>query len=172
VLDTCNYFSAHVSEYLAKSNEIMFLGEGLGEAVANEGSLKMKELTYLHCQCFNIMNISNGFLNFVKAKKGVPCIFIVLQDNKQQTLKVMKRLLEANIKIYSVIISDCTDEDDMQFFEKFSGDTKQIFYIKRSGQALSALLCIIPLQRLAYDTTIALGYDPDRPRNLAKELTT
>ena len=82
VLDTCNYFSAHVSEYLAKSNEIMFLGEGLGEAVANEGSLKMKELTYLHCQCFNIMNISNGFLNFVKAKNGVPCIFIVLQDNK------------------------------------------------------------------------------------------
>lgn len=49
VLDTCNYFSEHVSAYLAKSSEIMFLGEGLGEAVANEGSLKMKELTYLHC---------------------------------------------------------------------------------------------------------------------------
>ena len=36
----------------------------------------------------------------------------------------MKRLLEANIKIYSVIISDCSDEDDMEFFEKFTGDTK------------------------------------------------
>jgi glucosamine 6-phosphate synthetase-like amidotransferase/phosphosugar isomerase protein len=44
--------------------------------------------------------------------------------------------------------------------------------VKRSGLALSALLCIVPLQRLAYDTTVALGYDPDRPRNLAKELTT
>jgi len=43
--------------------------------------------------------------------------------------------------------------------------------VPKSGY-LSALLCVIPLQRLAYDLTIVLGYDPDRPRNLAKELTT
>jgi len=44
--------------------------------------------------------------------------------------------------------------------------------VPKSGEAMSALLCVVPLQRLAYDTTIALGYNPDRPRNLAKELTT
>lgn len=49
VIETCNPFSMHVAKYLAKGKEVMFLGEGLGEAVANEGSLKMKELTYLHC---------------------------------------------------------------------------------------------------------------------------
>jgi len=38
-----------VAQYFAKSKEVLFLGDGLGEAVANEGSLKMKELTYLHC---------------------------------------------------------------------------------------------------------------------------
>jgi glucosamine--fructose-6-phosphate aminotransferase (isomerizing) len=48
---------------------------------------------------------------------------------------------------------------------------KRVFYVPKSGY-LSALLCIMPLQRLAYDITIALGFDPDRPRNLAKELTT
>jgi glucosamine--fructose-6-phosphate aminotransferase (isomerizing) len=49
VIETCNPFSMHVAKFLAKGKEVMFLGEGLGEAVANEGSLKMKELTYLHC---------------------------------------------------------------------------------------------------------------------------
>lgn len=48
---------------------------------------------------------------------------------------------------------------------------KRVFAVPKSGY-MSALLCVIPLQRLAYDITIALGYDPDRPRNLAKELTT
>ena len=43
----------------------MFLAEGLAQTVANEGALKMKELTYLHCQCFNILNISNNFIGLV-----------------------------------------------------------------------------------------------------------
>lgn len=46
------------------------------------------------------------------------------------------------------------------------------FFVQRSGWAMSALLCILPLQRLAYDLVLALGYHPDKPRNLAKELTT
>jgi len=84
----------------------------------------------------------------------------------------MKKLQKHKESIYAVIISDCEDEESRQFFLEFAGNEQQIFYVKRSGPALSALLFIIPLQRLAYDTTIALGYDPDRPRNLAKELTT
>ena len=48
----------------------------------------------------------------------------------------------------------------------------RIMFVQRSGPMMSALLCILPLQRLAYDLTIALGYHPDKPRNLAKELTT
>ncbi len=123
----------------------MFLGEGLGEAVANEGSLKMKELTYLHCQCFNIQNISNGFLNYVIARKGVPCIFIVLEDNKQTSLLVMRRMLETGINIYPVIITDCSEPEDINFFESFAGDSRQVMQVKRSGLALSALLCIVPL---------------------------
>ena len=58
---------------------MIFLGEGVAEAVANEGSLKMKELTYLHCQAFSVLNISNSFVGFLVAQKEpVPCIFVVL----------------------------------------------------------------------------------------------
>lgn len=85
----------------------------------------------------------------------------------------MKKLSQYINNIYPVIITDCSDAETRKFFTEFTGgNEKQIFYIERSGPALSGLLFIVPLQRLAYDTTIALGYDPDKPRNLAKELTT
>jgi glucosamine 6-phosphate synthetase-like amidotransferase/phosphosugar isomerase protein len=71
----------------------MFLGDGLAQAVANEGSLKMKELTYLHCQCFPILNISNNFFGYINSTKHtVPCVFIVLDDNKQASINIMKKL--------------------------------------------------------------------------------
>jgi len=81
----------------------------------------------------------------------------------------MRKLKSHNVKIFSVVITDCYNAE---FFTEFTGSKEQVFQVRRSGPALSALQFIIPLQRLAYDTTIALGYDPDRPRNLAKELTT
>ena len=85
----------------------------------------------------------------------------------------MKKLMLREVQILPVIISDCTDQETQEFFHDFvGGDKERIFYVPKSGEALSALLCVVPLQRLAYDTTVALGYDPDRPRNLAKELTT
>jgi len=84
----------------------------------------------------------------------------------------MHKLKSAGIELFSIVVTDCRDSETMQFLEDFCGTEENIFRVPKSGPALSALLCVIPLQRLAYDTTIALGYDPDRPRNLAKELTT
>ena len=84
----------------------------------------------------------------------------------------MHKLKDAGIELLSIVITDCRDAETLQFLEDFCGTEENIFTVPKSGPALSALLCVIPLQRLAYDTTIALGYDPDRPRNLAKELTT
>lgn len=89
----------------------MFLGEGVGEAVAQEGSLKMKELTYLHCQCFSILNISNNFFGYISSKSAVPCIFIVLHDSKASTINLMKKLHKHSSNIYPVIITDCDDKE-------------------------------------------------------------
>lgn len=100
-------------------------------------------------------------------------MFCVVDDNKELTLQIMGKLLKAGVDIYPVIITDCEDAESQKFFLDFcKGNQEQIFTVKRSGPALSALQFIIPLQRLAYDTTITMGYDPDKPRNLAKELTT
>lgn len=118
----------------------MFLGTGVGEAVAYEGSLKMKELTYLHCQCFSTTNISNNFFGYIQTKKGVPCIFVVVDDCKEETLRVMRLLHKHKIQIYAVIITDCTDTETQTFLLDFTGgEEKQIFRVERSGPALSAL---------------------------------
>lgn len=69
-----------------------------------------------------------------------------------------------------IIVTDIKDKTLRDRLSKFSEG--RMFIVQRSGFALSALLCVLPLQRLAYDLTLALGYHPDRPRNLAKELTT
>ena len=69
-----------------------------------------------------------------------------------------------------IIVTDVKDKAVREHLTKLSEG--RIFFVQRSGPTLSALLCVLPLQRLAYDMTLALGYHPDKPRNLAKELTT
>jgi glucosamine 6-phosphate synthetase-like amidotransferase/phosphosugar isomerase protein len=80
----------------------------------------------------------------------------------------MKLLLERT-QLTPVVITDVQDKQSRETLEQLS--QKRLFVVPKSGY-LSALLCVLPLQRLAYDITIQLGFDPDRPRNLAKELTT
>ena len=70
----------------------------------------------------------------------------------------------------TIIVTDIKDKALREKLNQLSEG--RIFFVQKSGIALSALLCIIPLQRLAYELTLALGYHPDKPRNLAKELTT
>ena len=154
----------------------MFLGQGLAEAVAQEGCLKMKELTYLHCQAFAVSNVANNLFAYAKVNPNMPTIWVVLDsnlDDKRLSISTMRKILLRQVDLYSIVISDCTDSETKEFFTEFcGGDESRVHYVPKSGEALSALLCVVPLQRLAFDTTIALGYNPDRPRNLAKELTT
>ena len=93
------------------------------------------------------MSVANSFIGFlVAAEKPVPCIFVVLDDEKAKTLKVMKKLSQYIKNIYPVIITDCSDAETRKFFTEFTGgNEKQIFYIERSGPALSGLLFVVPL---------------------------
>jgi len=74
------------------------------------------------------------------------------------------------VNVLPVIVTDIRDKALRERLSNFSNN--RIMYVQRSGQFLSPLLCVLPLQRLAYDLTLELGYHPDKPRNLAKELTT
>ena len=89
-------------------------------------------------------------------------------------IEQMEKLYQ-DVAFMPIIVTDIKDQGLRDRLTTFSSG--RILFVQRSGTkydgfTLSALLCVIPLQRLAYDLTIALGYHPDRPRNLAKELTT
>ena len=84
----------------------------------------MKELTYLHCQCFSISNIANNFFNYVKLNPGMPAIFVVLDSlnvDKRVTLAAMRKLMANQINLFSIIISDCQDSETRNFFTEFVG---------------------------------------------------
>jgi glucosamine--fructose-6-phosphate aminotransferase (isomerizing) len=109
-LDSCNPFSALMATQLKQAKGILFLGQGIGEAVASEGCLKMKELTYLHCQSFSVSNIANNFYNYVQNNPGMPSIWIVLDSDmhdKEITIQAMRKLQNRQVKTFSIIISDC-----------------------------------------------------------------
>ena len=79
-LDIVNDFSIAMAEQLKLAKGIMFMGQGIAEAAAHEGCLKMKELTYLHCQCFSFSNIVSNYHNYLKMHPGMPTIFVVLDN--------------------------------------------------------------------------------------------
>ena len=113
-LSTVNDFSLKMAQELKKYHHIMFLGEGLGEAVAAEGALKMKELTYLHCHTFSLREIANSFYSYAKMNEGTPAIFVVLDSNieeKRLVLMQMHKLKSAGIKLFSIVITDCQDAE-------------------------------------------------------------
>jgi len=78
--------------------------------------------------------------------------------------------MQQGTDLMAVVITDVKKEETVKFLSEFSEG--RMHQIETPGPNLAALTCVVPLQRLAYDLTIALGFDPDRPRNLAKELTT
>lgn len=114
--------------------------------------------------------MSNHIYNYLRAHKQTPVIFIILDDASfDNNIFAMRKIQEKIPDMIPVIVSDVKDKSKRDFLSAFSED--RAYFVPKSGY-MSALLCVLPLQRLAYDFTIALGYDPDRPRNLAKELTT
>lgn len=125
VLDKVNDFSKLAAKELAKHKHIMLFGEGLGEAVACEGALKMKELTYIHCQSIPIADSTGSFFSYAKMNPHTAAIFIVLEGDeaaKELVLSNMAKLQDHGIKLQAFVITDCRDKQTTDFLVKFCGN--------------------------------------------------
>ena len=85
---------------------IFLVGLGLAECVAKEGSLKMKELTYKHCQAYSLDNVSNGFFSFSKQNPGTYAFFIVLDDEYKEKSFTYLKYLRTKLKANLIVLSD------------------------------------------------------------------
>jgi glucosamine--fructose-6-phosphate aminotransferase (isomerizing) len=115
-LENINDKSGEIAKQLKGARHIFFCGTGISEYVAREGALKMKEMTYLHCQNIQLHSIGNNFFTYLVKHPRTPVIFIVLdsQKNKSQYIDDMAKLLTKTNSLGVVV----TDIKEKAIFER------------------------------------------------------
>lgn len=152
------------ADMLKTQNNCFVLGKGIGESVAKEGSLKLKEITYIHSEGYSTGSLKHG--PFALIEEGFPIILLCLKDDYKD--KSLNAYEEMKSRFANIII--ITDDKTMTFSKQ---EKTIVLYIPEMeySSPFKYLLSIIPLQLLAYKLSVKKGINPDMPRNLAKVVT-
>jgi len=151
-----------VAESIAKHHNLFFIGRGVDYAVALEGSLKLKEISYIHSEAYAAGELKHGTLALIE--EGVPVIALITQEDlREKTLSNIKEVKARGANVLGIINESFEDE--------IAKSVDRVFAIPRTIPLLTPALSVIPLQLLAYYASLALGHDVDKPRNLAKSVT-
>ena len=150
-----------VAEIIYKSHNAIYLGRGTMYPIALEGSLKLKEISYIHAEGFAAGEMKHGPIALID--DNVPIIFLCPKNELFE--KAASNLQEAMARGKNIIVF--TDEE---MKDNFSDDIHTIL-LPSVKSAIAPILYSIPLQLLAYHTAVLRGTDVDRPRNLAKSVT-
>lgn len=147
-----------IAKLVSDKKNIFYLGRGIDYYLALEGSLKLKEISYIHSEAFSAGELKHGSISLIDENFGV--IAIVL--DKSISDKTISNLKEVSSRGAEVIAITNIDKDDFS--------THKIL-LDNHSEFLTPLTAIIPMQLLAYNTALIKGYDIDKPRNLAKSVT-
>ncbi len=150
-----------ISNLLGDSYAAIFLGRGLMYPIALEGSLKLKEISYIHAQAFPAGELKHGPLALVD--NNLPVIILAAEDELFD--KVMSNLSEVKTRGGKIILITSVDVPEI------IAKNINIIKVPSVNSLLSPILYTIPLQLLAYYVAILKGTDVDQPRNLAKSVT-
>ncbi|MCQ2521485.1 MAG: glutamine--fructose-6-phosphate transaminase (isomerizing) [Lachnospiraceae bacterium] len=145
----------------ASANDIFFLGRGIDYAISLEGSLKMKEISYIHSEAYAAGELKHGTISLIE--DGTIVISVLTQDDLFE--KMISNMVE--VKSRGAYLMGLTDNGHFTI-----EDTADFtFYIPRIDDHFAASLAVVPLQILGYYVSVARGLDVDKPRNLAKSVT-
>lgn len=149
------------SEYFVNRHNGFFIGRGLDYKIAVEGSLKLKEVTYVHTEAFASGELKHGTIALIE--EGTPVVVIGTQDELID--KTVSNIKEVKARGAHIITVGFEGEENLEAVsDSFIG-------IPRCNPLFSGFLSIIPLQLMAYYTSLLKGLDVDKPRNLAKSVT-
>ena len=149
------------AELYGFNEDVFFIGRSLDYAVALEGALKLKEISYIHAEAYAAGELKHGTLALII--EGVPVIALATQrDVYEKTLSNIKE-----VKARDAIVIGLAMEGDDQI-DKY---VDHIIFIPAIDKYLAPILAVIPLQLLAYYAAVTRGCDVDKPRNLAKSVT-
>ncbi|QJC57666.1 Glutamine--fructose-6-phosphate aminotransferase [isomerizing] [Polaromonas vacuolata] len=149
------------AEDFAKMENALFLGRGLHFPIAQEGALKLKEITYIHAEAYAAGELKHGPLALVTS--AMPVVTVAPNDSLLEKLKSNMQEVRARGGVLYVL----ADADT----RIASGEGIHVIRMPENYGDLSPLLHVVPLQLLAYHTALARGTDVDKPRNLAKSVT-
>ena len=150
-----------ISEKIYKKNDIYFIGRGLDYALAAEGALKLKEISYLHAEALAAGELKHGTLALIE--DGTPIIVTASQNHLlDKTTSNVQEVIARGA--YVIAIGDNQSE-------KLENISDEYVTLPDSNEILTTVISIIPLQFIAYHVANLNGESIDQPRNLAKSVT-
>lgn len=144
------------------SKDIFFIGRNIDYALSLEGSLKLKEISYIHSEAYAAGELKHGTISLIE--KGT--LVVALATQKKLLKKIISNIEEVRARGAVILSLACeSDKDDMDKVSDFG------FYIPNTSDIFLPSLAVIPLQLFAYYVASMKGCDIDKPRNLAKSVT-
>ena len=160
VLDDKERIQWFASKY-ANAHDIFFIGRGIDYAISMEGSLKMKEISYIHSEAYAAGELKHGTISLIE--DGTPVVAVATQDALLK--KTISNIVE--VKTRGAFVMAVTNEGNTEI-EKTAD---YVIYIPQTNAYFANSLAIIPLQLFSYYVAVGKGCDVDKPRNLAKSVT-
>lgn len=150
-----------LSHHFIGVHSSFFIGRGLDWAVAQEGALKLKEISYIHAEAYAAGELKHGTLALIT--EDTPVIALATQRDLYE--KTLSNVIEVKARDAKVI--GFTFEGNIDFEKSID----EVFYLPLTVNELAPILTVIPLQLMSYYVSVNRGNDVDKPRNLAKSVT-
>ena len=153
----------NIAKKMFKEKDLFYMGRGIDYTTAEEASLKLKEISYIHCECYAAGELKHGTIALIE--KGVNVIGIMTdKELVKKTVSNMEEIITRGATT-TVVLSESISKDlDTSIFDN-------LIVVPDTSTYLSPIITIIPLQLLAYYISKEKGLDVDKPRNLAKSVT-
>ena len=150
-----------MAKELKDADNIFFLGRGLDWAISMEGALKLKEISYIHCESYSSGELKHGTISLIE--KGSPVIGLLSQEELAgKSISNIHEVRSRGAKCFAIRMEDIAIEE-----EDFAGSLS----VPKTHPLFAGSLLVLPLQFLSYQVGLLKGFDPDKPRNLAKSVT-
>ena len=161
VIENSTEISQKISTKLLTSDSLLYIGRGLDYALSMEGSLKLKEISYIHSESYAAGELKHGTISLIT--KGMPVIAVATQSALFE--KTVSNIKEVKAR-GAMVIMICQEGKDIP---KDIAD--YVIKLPKFEEILLPMLVCVPLQLIAYYTSVQKGNDVDQPRNLAKSVT-
>ena len=159
--ETLTVATVGAAKWLSQARDVYFIGRGIGYAVALEGALKLKEISYIHAEGYAAGELKHGTISLVE--EGTPVVVLGCGEvAPEKTLSNLREVTARGARVLAVTTADLCE---------IYGEAAEVLTVPTVSPQLSAIPVAVVLQLLAYYTALERGCDIDKPRNLAKSVT-